>query len=475
MRFDRRQLLKALGMTALASALPPVLRARAEGTAPSRIVFFIQPHGHVPNAWNMPIPGGPAETFAQRSLLGFSPEDFSTVLRPLHAFRDRLLVVEGLSHLSVLSDLSLIRKEGGDDNNHTLSFAGLLTAGRALQRPGNYCTGGGRSIDQEIAKRTHGAGRFASRVYGDQSIANFSYLDAGKPTPLVSEPATAFADLTSAVTAPVSQGPLTRQERLRALRGSVLDAVAQEYQSLAPKLGPEDRHKLDAHRDLVRDLEVSLSVGMPAQCTLELDATGDHVTPFMRLIRMALACDLTRVVTYVAPVPQCPEFGFPAEADVHANYAHGSVAGSTSCGQTYTPLAEQAMTDLGSWYARHFAHLLEELDSVPEGSGTLLDHTTVVWLTELATPTHQHADVFSLIAGGTNGFFDMGRYVRYPRTLKNPEPQPALIGPAQNRLFVSLMQSLGLTDQSFGMTDALASDGSSLSLAGALPELHRRA
>jgi chromate transporter len=309
LRFDRRQLLKALGMTALASAVPHASRARAEVGAPSRIVFFVQPHGHVPNAWTMPIPQGSTELLAQRSLLGLSREDFSEVLRPLFSFRDRLLVVEGLSHLSVLADLSLIRKEGGDDNNHTLSFAGLLTADRALQRPNMQCTGGGRSLDQEIARRTGAPGRYASRVYGDHSIASFSYLEPGQPTPLVSEPATAFADLTSAVRPPVPQGPLSRQDRLRALRGSVLDAVAEEYGALAPKLGRADRQKLDAHRDLVRELELSLSAGASAECALEFDATGDRVTPFMRLIRMALACDLTRVVTYVAPVPRALAVG----------------------------------------------------------------------------------------------------------------------------------------------------------------------
>lgn len=475
MRVERRQLLKALGFSALASALPRAHRARAaSGGPPSRIVFFVQPHGHVPNAWTMPIPAAPAQALAQRSLLGLSVQDFGEALRPLLPFRDRLLVIEGLSHLSVLDDLRQITRQGGDGNNHNVSFAGLLTAARALQREGVTCTGGARSLDQEIARRTAQAGRFASRVYGDQSIASFSFVGSGQPTPVVSDPATAFADLLGLAGAPTSQGPLTRQDKLRALRGSVLDTVAQEYEALAPRLGRDDATKLEAHRDLVRDLEAGLAVGASAQCERTFDAHVGAVTPFMQLIRMALACDLTRVVTYVAPVPQCPEFGYPSDADVHATYAHGSVAGSTSCGQAYSPLAERAMTDLGAWYARHFAKLLEELDSVAEGTGTLLDHTTVVWLTELATPTHQHFDTFSLIAGGTNRFFDVGRYVRYPRTFANPHTAGGpLIGPAQNQLFVSLLQAMGQSDESFGMTDAVGSDGSSISLRGPLRELHR--
>src|SRR4029079_12228075 len=138
----------------------------------------------------------------------------------------------------------------------------------------------------------------------------------------------------------------------------------QEYALLAPQLSAASRMKLDDHRALVRDLESSLAAPPRAQCDLAFDSTGDRTTQFMRLIRLALACDLSRVVTFVAPVPQCPEFGYPASATVHATYAHGSVMNNTSCGQPYTPLAEQAMTDLAVWYAGHFATLLQELDSV---------------------------------------------------------------------------------------------------------------
>lgn len=491
MRFDRRQLLQALGLGALSSVLPRAPHARAaEPGPPSRIVFFIQPHAHVPRSWMMPIPDGPAEGFAERTLLGVSSEEFSPTLRPLHAFRDRLLVVEGLSHMTVLADLAYIDKHGGDPNNHNVAGAGLLPCVRALQRPDVPCSGGGRSIDQEIARRTMVPGRFGSRVYGSDYLPNgevapFSFLDAGVPAPIVSAPATALADLMGLAGTAAAPGAPTRADKLRALRGSVLDTVAAEYEALAPRLGAAQRQKLDAHRSLVRDLELSLGTGAKAACSLAFDDSGSKVTQYMRLIRMALACDLTRVITYVAPVPDCPEFGYPADANVHSSYAHGAVPGLGSCGQAYTPLAEQAMNSLSVWYANHFAQLLRELDAVSEGSGTLLDHTTVVWISELGSPAHQHDEVFTLLAGGGNGFFGTGRYVRYPRTLKNPRKvamapgQPAAqqagapLGPSHSRLFVSLLEAMGQSEPWFGQESVLAHDGSSLSMRGALTELHR--
>jgi hypothetical protein len=129
------------------------------------------------------------------------------------------------------------------------------------------------------------------------------------------------------------------------------------------------------------------------------------------------------------------------------------------------------MTDLDAWHAGHVAFLLQQLDSVPEGSGTLLDHTVVVWVAELATPMHQHWDVCTLLAGGRNGFFNNG-YVRYPRTLPNPLLNMAITGPAQTLPARQLAPGRWVkTDTSFGMTSCVADDGTPFSLTEPLTEL----
>jgi hypothetical protein len=483
-RIRRRQLLQALGLGGLASVFHRNSIARADGTsAPSRIVFYVQPHGHIPDAWNMDIPGVPTDQVAERSLLDLQPSDFSPTLQPLYGFRDRLLAIEGLSHTSALADIAAVAKAGtGDLNNHQIGVADVLTGSRALQRTGTYCTGGARSLDQELAARGSAPGRFDSRVYGFDYVPNsvvspFSYLGPGEATPMVSDPSAAFSDLLGYLT-PVA-APKTRADLIQSMRPSVLDIVGQEYDLLAPQLGSDGRQKLEAHRALVRELELSLGAVTPAppKCDTtfaSMPAMGVNVGPsvrqFMSLIRLAFACDLTRIVTFSAPVPQCPELGYPADATFHG-YAHQSILGNTACGQMFSPLAAQAMTDLDAWHAGHVAYLLQQLDAVPEGSGTLLDHTVVVWVTELATPTHQHWDVSTLLAGGCNGFFDTGRYVRYPRTLPNPLPNMALTGPPHNRLHVSLLQAMGQSDTSFGMTSAVADDGTTISFTGPLTEL----
>lgn len=484
MKLNRRQLLKALGFSAVGlSGLGTFSKlgegsglARASGeTPPTRIVFYVQPHGHVPNAYRMPIDGAPGDQFAERSLVDVAEADLSSTLRPLFPYRDRILAIEGLSNTAAIDDIAAITKAGsGDLNNHQIGVADILTGTHAHQRQGTYCTGGARSIDQVLASRLAGPGRFDSRVYGFDYIPNsivspFSYLGPGQATPVVADPAAAFADLMGYL--PPAPGETDRASVIRSFRSSVLDTASREYDLLAPGLGKEGREKLEQHRDLIRALETSLgTIGPAARCGTSYAATAPSVRQFMDLTRIAFACDLTRVVTFVAPVPQCPDLGYPADMTFHT-YAHQSIEGATSCGAMYTPEAARAMTDLDAWHAQHFAYLLGQLDSVAEGSGTLLDHTIVVWMTELATPTHLHHNGFTIIAGGGNGFFKTGRYLRYPQTGANPYPSPIRLGPAHNRLLVSLLQAMGQNDDTFGMSGATASDGSALSFRGPLAEL----
>jgi hypothetical protein len=138
----------------------------------------------------------------------------------------------------------------------------------------------------------------------------------------------------------------------------------------------------------------------------------------------------------------------------------------------YSPVAEQAMTALSVWYAGHVAALAAELDAVPDGDGTLLDSTLIVWVTELGTPVHQHTGGLTVLLGGTR-FFNTGRYVRYPTVGDSLVAHTDPVGPALNRLWVSVLQCMGQPDSAFGTTDTTSLSGQAISLTGALTELHR--
>jgi hypothetical protein len=320
MRIHRRQLLQALGLgAAAATVLDRAPAARASGPSyPARIVFYVQPHGHIPAAWNMPIPGAPpSDVYAEMSLLPLQQADLCQPIQSLHPFRDRLLLLEGLSHTAALADIAAVQRAGaGDLNNHQIGVADVLTGARALQQPGTYCTGGAATVDQVLGRRLSAPGRFDSRYYGFNYIPNsvvspFSYLGPGQATPMVSDPAMAFSDLLG-YRRPTGGPAQSRADLLNSFRPSVLDATAREYELLAPQLDADGRTKLEQHRELVRELELSLgAIGPSPTCDTTFDATPDGTTgttvrQFMSLVRMAFACDLTRVVTISAPVPLCP-------------------------------------------------------------------------------------------------------------------------------------------------------------------------
>ena len=279
MRITRRQMLTALGLGTLSGLrLQSPLAIAGGETAPLRIVFFVTPHGHIPKAWKMAIAGAP-DAFAERPLAGLGVTDLAPMLQSLHPFRDRLLILEGLSHTSALADIAEISRSGGDLNNHSVGVAHLLTGAKALQQSGSPCTGGARSLDQELALRTGAPGRFGSRVYGfdyipNATVAPFSFLGPGQATPIVAAPATALADLLGYYRPPMAGQPQTRESRISAMRASVLDGVAREYELLAPRLAAEAEQKLLSHGELVQQLAASLGAVCPTPARCRRVASG---------------------------------------------------------------------------------------------------------------------------------------------------------------------------------------------------------
>ena len=477
MILDRRRFLRAMGLSALAGAAAPAAlsstRVSAGDEPPAkRVIFFCTGHAHVWNGWHVPLPGLPTDRTVERSLLGMTRDELSPVLRPFHAMRDRVLPIEGIAHTTVLGDLAgLAGRTGVDPNHHNLAMAHLLTGQIARQRgPGTLCIGGGRSIDQEIGSRLSAPGRFDACVWGANHWMPYSFLEAGVAAPRVEDAERAYADLLGLYVPPATGATPTRAELLRGLRGSVLDTVAREHELVRARLGTEGARKLEQHRDLVRDLERSLGISVPTRCDPVFEPVGHVIDRYSRLATLALSCDLTRVVTIVPPILEPTDFGYPASSDVHGRFAHSSVDDGS---EPFDPVSEQAMIDYGLFYSQRFLALLEMLDSVPEGSGTLLDNTTVVWLTELGSPTHQHIDACTLIAGGTD-FFRTGRYVRYARSTRAAidwAGRPLSHGPSISQLYTTLLRSFGW-EEDFGLTEVTRRDGSTIDLRGALPELH---
>ena len=463
MRSNRRQLLAASGLLAGSLFLPSRARAGLVGGGagpPKRLIIFFTQHGTVYGNWRMRPGGVSANADFSAPLGGLAQSEFSEILRPLHPMRDKLLVVDGLAMTSVEAD------ELG--NGHDLGTRGALTCAQLVNG-----SAGGPSIDQIVAQRIRQPGRLDSLELSVVGTRNGGavWRAAGQSMATDRDPRNVYNRLfpqSFTGTTP------TDAERVAAAQSSVLDLVKREYQAVSTRLSGADRQKLDLHRDLVRDVELRLRGATTNQCARpaepQLNGADDasfyesRADAMFSLTAAALACDLTRVVTIQMDQLNNAQIGAPA-GDVHADFAHQ---------QESQPFARQMMTNYGACHARQFASLLEQLDAVPEGNGTLLDSCAVVWVSEIANAIHDY-NPWPVVIGG--GALRGGRYVYLNQDSPNPSRYDNFpnyvpnIGPPHNKLWVSVANAVGADISSVGVTEVTTPSGTRIDCTGPLPEL----
>lgn len=451
---NRRRFLKAVGLGAFGfGAAGSVRTLNAQSSAPvNRILLYLTDHGTVPENWKLGITASGNATQVT-PLAGLGDSAWSPILTPLKGFASKLNVVEGIGRAPEID----YENRGGEGDRHTFGQTMVLTCVDSITE--SDIMGGGPSIDQVIGAHAAQPGRWAARVYGRNHFKGYSFTAAGRPTPLVSSPSTAFDDVMGLYTPP-DDPPMggdppapTRDQLIRQARGSVLDFVADEYDLVAPRLGRDDRLKLEEHRQLVRDLEVTFQSGggtgnnptPTAACDPDsYSSSGADLDLFGRVAALAFSCDMTRVVLILGRLPS-GDFSIPSGKDFHQDIAHAA---------DKDPEAARVMTDFNTAYARHFATLVGHLDGIQDVNGTLLDNTVTTWLTELATGPHELDDVPYVIAGSGAGFLKTGQHVRYPRTHRiDGGWDPYQLGGSNGQLYVTLMQSMGMPNDTFGVTD----------------------
>jgi hypothetical protein len=147
---------------------------------------------------------------------------------------------------------------------------------------------------------------------------------------------------------------------------------------------------------------------------------------------MALACDLTRVSSMLwARAGSNVRYTWLGLDTEHHSIAHDST----------TPARDQ-IAAINTWHAGELAYLLDALKAVPEGDGTMLDNTLVVWGNELADGySHAQQPIPLVLAGKAGGVLQTGRYIDYGES-------------RHNRLLVSICNLMGLPEvTSFGTLD----------------------
>jgi hypothetical protein len=429
LRFTRRNLLR--GSLAATATLPLLDAHRVEGqtASPTRFVVFTWPNGTRNNLF---WPTGTETDFQLNELT-----------KPLEAYKSKLTFLKGIQLNSALRVGNL----GGNlGSEHARGTGGMLTgrplnAGQEFESFGMTHSGwgSGQSIDQYLAQRLNPMTPFktfhiGAQVKDTQVRARISYTASNQPVPPREDPKEVFSTLFA--------DPTT--DRLLAQRKSVLDANNAEVQRLQQIVGAADRQKLEAHLQAMREVELRLTAAPGTMSTCAKPTLNDAVYTDqqrysdvgqmqMDLAAAALACDMTRIMTFQWSYSESEhEFPFLSISGNHHVISHDFTENSADW---------LKYNKIQTWYAERFAYFLAKLDSYKEGDKTLLDNTLILWATEIGeAKAHDLSMMPYVLAGGAGGKIRPGRLLDYTKT-----PQD------NNKMLVSIAHAMGADDlTSFG-------------------------
>jgi hypothetical protein len=428
---SRRTLLRGFGAAIALPALDAMSPAFAAGAArlgaksPIRMTVAYVPNGIVMKDWTPAAEGADFE--------------FTRILKPLEAYRDRLLVLSNLAQING-------RPLGDGPGDHARAASTFLTGAHPRKTAGADISVG-VSVDQVAAQGLGNQTRFASLELGCEDGRQVGNCDSGyscaysnslswrtpnAPNPPEINPRAVFERLFGTNTA---DDAASRAKRARYDK-SILDFVLEDAHKLQGDLGATDRRKLDEYLTAVRDIERRISdseknntdvvptIDKPAGVPVDY---SDHAHLMFDLQTIALQADLTRIITFMmGREGTYREIGVP---DAHHPITH----------HRNDPEMVEKVTKINCYHVEQFAYFLGKLKSIPEGDGTLLDHTIVLYGSGLSDGNrHTHHQLPVLVAGGSIAGFKSGRHVRYA-----PETP-------MNNLFLTILDRMGVPAHALG-------------------------
>ena len=406
----RRTLLRGAG-AALAlpflEAMVPARTALAQTAAnpKPRFVGLFVPHGAAPGYW---VP----------DKVGALGTELPYMYKSLEPFRDHTVILSGLHSRSAEPP------PGVTGADHWVAAAFMCadkpkkTAGADVQA--------GTTIDQLIAQKigresllpslqmavedpganSSNCGEGYSCVYTN----TISWATPTSPLPMELNPQVVFERM-------FGDGTTAEQRAARRKRDqSILDSLTASLSRLRGTLGAADRGRLDDYQENVRAIERRLQIAMKAsvvapeniEVPVGVPQTFDeHIKLQFDLLALAFEADITRVGTLLFardltgrtyPASEAPTAGF------HGVSHHGE-----------DPRRILELAKINKYHVAMVAHLANTLSSKMEGDGTLLDHSMILFGSNMGNSNqHVHHDVPHVLVGGANGKLKGGRHLAYP-------------------------------------------------------------
>ena len=427
---SRRAFLRGAGASL---ALLPMLESEralgATGAAPKRLVTI---------AWSNGV--------AQPNFYPMIDDPTSTmIMAPLAALKAKTTMVAGLDFKIML------------DQNHTydghFSFPTMFT-GTYKNTGGQNCTATGASIDQvhsdNVAKTANLPAPLVTITVQGRST---SYRADGSQNTGETKPDRLFTTLFSSTSMPSAT-----MSALQARRKSVLDYLLPELNGFAARRGTDDKAKIAAHLDSIRQLEQSLTAtAMGGASCMPLNPGAptmyqDQVKAFSDLVAMAFRCDVTRAVAiswaddggsgpYTMPFLNLNEPTMMSIGEVH-NIAHEGSA----------DYARKTIID--TWYIQQLAYLAGLLDATMDSAGgTILDNSLVVMGNDMSEGSfHSVSNIPYVLVGGAGGALRTGRTVRVGKwaTSGGNYWSSGNTGVPHNQLLATISNLLDIPATSFG-------------------------
>ncbi len=426
----RRTFLRGIGVTLalpLLESMVPALTATVRTAAnPRRRVGFVYiPNGAILERWTPATSGS-----------GF---EMPLILQPLESFRDSLVVVSNVSRVE-------------PNNNHAVSSACWLT-GVAPRRTDGPDFEAGTSLDQIVAKEIGQDTVFPSLEVATEDFSGLvgacdpgyscaymntlSWQSPTTPLPMEINPRVVFDRMFG--------GGSTRDQRLARMRTnrSILDFVTEDLNDLERGLGAADRTRLGEYFDHVREIERRIQraeaqtdalphvpdapVGVP-------ESFEEHASLLFELLALAYQADLTRVFTFML-AREVSQRTYP---DIDVTEPHHSVSHYGNRKEAW-----EAHSRINAYHMQLFAQFLERLRSTPDGDGTLLDHSMILYGSGMSDGNGHTAYPLPLVMVGKGaGQLEGNRHVLAPERT-----------PMAN-LLLTIAHKMGVSIDSLGVSTA---------------------
>lgn len=419
LRFSRRAMLAGIGASAAFLPLVDAERAQAAGADgfPKRLVTITWGHGVCQSAFY------PADGTAN-----------SEVLKPLESLSSKVLVAAGLDYKM------MIEQDKKYDGHFTYP---VIWTGTYKNTGGQDCTSTGPSIDQVVSDAV------AKQVALQQPLLVItvdgespSWRGADQRNTGESDPKRLFDKLFASATMPSAD-----LEKIRAKRKSVLDFVGSELSGFSQRMGSDDKAKIDAHFESIRQLEAQLTASSMARVPPTV-MTGskvfqDKVAAMLDMTAMALRCDISRA----ASICWADDGGYrPITLPwLEINSSFHDVAHLGKDGY-----AEKIKADI--WMYEQVARLAKGLDAAVEGAGPALDNSVIVVGNDMNEGSgHYVGGMPFVLIGSCGGYFKTGRTVKLGDwATKSGEYWNGDSNVPHNKLLATLSNAMDVPTTSFG-------------------------